>query len=138
MTYNTKIFISFRQADPAGIMFFGNILDIAHDLFEEFIQQTDLSWKYWFEAKDWGCPIRNCQIDYVSPMKPGEYYHVKIGVSRIGDSSFTMQYQFMNGTQLTAQLSMVHTFINPKSFTKMTMPEKVKITLTKYKIAQEG
>lgn len=126
MTYQTTFFMPFRLADPAQIMFFGNILDITHDLFEEFIRHIGIEWKDWFQPKDWACPIRNCQIDFRAPMKPGHTYDIQMNLSRLGETSFTMRYVFMKDSDVKAEVYIVHSFVSQPQFKKTNIPTPIR------------
>lgn len=132
MVYKTTQFISFRYADPARIMFYGNILDLTHDLFEEFIQKAGLTWKEWFEPKDWSCPIRHVSVDYLAPFLPGETYEVSIGLAKLGETSFTMKYLYSKAGSPHAKVSMVHTFTHRQKFEKMPIPPSCRKVLEPY------
>lgn len=56
--FRTKKTLTFREADPAGIMFFGNVFAIAHDAFEEFIVAAGYTYQEWFGQTDYLIPIR--------------------------------------------------------------------------------
>ncbi|MEN0058787.1 MAG: hypothetical protein AAGB31_08125 [Bdellovibrio sp.] len=63
--FRTKKTLTFKEADPAGIMFFGNIFGFAHDAFEEFIVAAGYSHREWFKQKDFLIPIRHTASDYL-------------------------------------------------------------------------
>lgn len=137
MVYNTTQFISFRYADPARIMFHGNILEIVHDLFEKFIQEIGITWKEWFEPSDWACPIRHATVDYLAPFKAGETYNVTISVSKMSDTSFSVKYIFAQGERKHGKVIMVHAFVDRKNFQKMPIPLKYRKILEAYLIEHE-
>lgn len=126
MTFETQIKIPFRQADPAQIMFFANIFDISHDVFEEFIQKAGFSWDEWFKPDQWHCPIRHCECNYLAPLSPGKTYAVKVKIEKLGDSSVTVGYEYLSPKGIHAQVKMVHAFVDHKSFTKISIPEIVR------------
>lgn len=137
MVYKTSQFISFRYADPARIMFHGIILELVHDLFEEFIQTTELTWKDWFEPKDWSCPIRHATVDFLAPFKAGETYEVTIGVSKLSENSFSMRYLFTKEDRKHAKVTIVHAFVDRVKFEKMPVPAKIKKILEPYLLEHE-
>jgi acyl-CoA thioesterase FadM len=132
-SFQTKIKIRFRDADPAGIMFFGNVLGLAHDVFEEFITANGIPWDEWFRQKDWACPIRHTEVDYLAPFLPGTEVVVDAKVQKLGQNSFGMHYEFrtLKG-QLCARVQMIHTFVDQKSFQKTEVPTKYRQLLEQY------
>lgn len=131
-TFNTTIKIKFREADPAKIMFFGNILDITHDVFEEFIQAAGFTWEAWFLQKDWLIPIRHTETNFLRPFLPGHNYNVNVRVDSISNSSFKLCYVYSSNEGLHAEVSMVHTFLSSQSKEKIKVPDTVKEYLTAY------
>lgn len=124
--------VRFRHADPAGIMFFGNVYKIAHDTYEDFITYLGFEWSDWFKNEDWAVPIRHSSCEHFRPMFPSKVYDVHVFVERIGKSSFTLKYVFVEGDDAYCEVSLVHTFYNIKSHTKMTMPSDIRDRLEAY------
>lgn len=118
--------IKFRDADPAGIMFYGNILGLCHDAFEAFLNHIGISWTQWFQPEGWACPIRHVEVDYLSPLLPGKIYAVEVTVIKVGNSSLGMNYRFLQedrqeSSSANAHVKVTHTFVNT---------EKVKLRST--------
>lgn len=132
-TFTTKTKLHFRDADPAGILFFGNILGIAHDIFEDFLATNGIPWEEWFKAHEWACPIRHTEVDFLSPLLPGHEHFVEVSVVKLGQCSFTMHYEFRNpATKLCARVMTTHTFVDQKAFQKMDIPEKYRTLLRRF------
>jgi acyl-CoA thioesterase FadM len=124
--------LHFREADPAGIMFFGNIFSLAHDCFEDFIQAAGFTWKDWFHTKDYLIPIRHTESNYLKPFLPGDTYQIQASVSRMGNSSFQMKYVFKNKDVTHAQVTMTHTFLDARTKDKISVPDLVRTRLKVY------
>jgi acyl-CoA thioester hydrolase/1,4-dihydroxy-2-naphthoyl-CoA hydrolase len=130
--FEKQIQIRFREADPAGILFFGHVLSLAHDVFEDFIPATGLTWADYFQAKEHIAPIRHAEIDFLAPMRPGHPYEVSVTILKISDSSFQTKTVFSEGSKQHAVVKTVHTFLNSKSFQKIPVPEKFRQAFTPY------
>lgn len=117
--------LKFRETDAVGIMYFANIFSIAHDTFEEFLLHMGYTWKEWFAQKDFIMPIRHTEADYRAPFFPGQDYLIRCQVDRMGETSFTMIYEFYNAdkTQLHAIARMTHAFADAKTKKKTAIPE---------------
>lgn len=124
--------LHFREADPAGIMFFGNVFSLAHDCFEDFIQAAGFTWQEWFKTTEYIVPIRHTESNYLKPFIPGDQYQITASVDRLGDSSFTMKYVFAQGTQIHAEVKMTHTFLDARSKNKISVPTTVRDRLKVY------
>lgn len=130
--FQKEIQIRFREADPAGILFFGNIFSLAHDCFEDFIQAAGFTWDEWFKTTDYLVPLRHTDCNYLKPFNPGQKYTVTASVSRIGETSFQMRYVFSQNSTEHALVLMTHAFLSAKSKQKISVPELVRNRLKVY------
>lgn len=131
-TFRTKKTLTFREADPAGIMFFGNIFAFAHDAFEEFIVEAGYTYKEWFGQRDVIIPIRHTEGDFKAPFRPGETYDVTVRVASFGETSFKMGYVFSQNDKVHATVSMVHSVLDGKTMQKHPLPALMKSRLEPY------
>jgi acyl-CoA thioesterase FadM len=136
--FRTHKTITFREADPAGIMFFGNIFAFAHDAFEEFIIEAGYSWKEWFQTADLMIPIRHTAGDFLAPFLPGETYDIAVTVASFGETSFKMKYIFSKGPKTHASVVMVHSVLDSKTKAKAKIPAAMKSRLEKYLNPEES
>lgn len=127
--FHTKKTLTFKEADPAGIMFFGNIFGFAHDAFEEFIVSAGYTYQEWFGQRDLIIPIRHTDSNYLAPLKPGETYKIEVTVARIGETSFQMKYVFTQNERSHAVVTMVHSVVDKKTMQKAALPSLLKARL---------
>lgn len=130
--FTTTKTITFRETDAAGIMFFGNIFSIAHDVFEEFICKAGYSYDDWFNQRDILIPIRQTEAQFLSPFFPGKTYSVEVKVASIGNTSFKMHYRFFRNDRTHSEVFMVHALVNGKTKEKMQLPDIMKQRLAAY------
>ena len=131
-TFRTKKTLTFREADPAGIMFFGNIFAFAHDAFEEFIVAAGYTYKEWFGQRDVIIPIRHTEGDFKAPFRPGETYDITVRVASFGETSFKMGYVFSQNDKVHATVLMVHSVLDGKTMQKQPLPALMKSRLEPY------
>ncbi|MFN7728787.1 MAG: acyl-CoA thioesterase [Bdellovibrio sp.] len=131
-TYQKQIQIRFREGDPARIMYFRNVFDLAHDCFEDFIQAQGLSWSDWFDKNPCLVPIRHVEADFLAPFIPGETYTISTVVAQIRDTSFQMKYVFEQNAKVHAVVTMVHAYLDPKTQQKTKVQEQIRNLLTPY------
>lgn len=136
--FKTTHTMTFREADPAQIMFFGNIFGWAHDAFEVFIADIGVGWKEYFHRRDIIIPIRHTEAEYFAPFFPGQTYDVEVWIDRVGDSSYTSAYRFSQKGQVHAQVKLVHACADPKTKKKTALPEDLKAALLPYLSSSEG
>lgn len=130
--FHTKKTLTFREADPVGIMFFGNIFAFAHDAFEEFIVTAGYSYEEWFKEKNFLIPIRHTDADFLAPFFPGQCYDIKVTVLSFGETSFKMKYLFCQKDRVHAVVTMVHAVISAQTMKKTALPELMKTRLKPY------
>lgn len=131
--FKTQVKLKFREADSAGVMFFGNLLGITHDVFETFLEENAISWDEWFMGKNWACPIRHSEVDFISPLFPGQTYFIEAKLSKLSTTSFNMHYEYRNSSdKLCARVQMTHTFVDKNTLQKIEIPEKYKSLLLPY------
>jgi acyl-CoA thioesterase FadM len=131
-TYTRTVQIRFDQADPAGIMYFANIFNLAHRTFEDFIVEAGIPWAEWFRKSEYAVPIRHTECNYLAPFLPGKQYDVRAQVARLGETSFQMMYTFSSKSGIHAVVTMVHAFIDTDTKDKFPMPAKIREILKPY------
>lgn len=134
--FRTKKTLTFKEADPAGIMFFGNIFGIAHDAFEEFIVAAGYSWEEWFKTQDYIIPIRHTEANFLAPFFPGQTYDLSATVSKMSQNSFTMRYELSKNSLSHAIVTMVHTVVDAKTKQKSALPPLMRTRLENYLSAE--
>ena len=130
--FHTKKVITFREADPAQIMFFGNAFSFAHDAFEQFLPAMGYTWKEWFHNKDLMIPIRHCEGDFLAPFLPGETYDITVVVANLGETSFKMKYTFSQNGRTHAVVTMVHAVLDSGTKSKLALPATMRSRLEKF------
>lgn len=124
--------ITFRDCDPARIMFFGNIFGIAHDAFEEFIMKAGYAFAEWFETTEYIIPIRHTEADFKAPFRAGHTYDIAVTVASFGETSFKMKYVFSAKGHIHATVYMVHSVLDQKTKQKLALPEVMQKRLRPY------
>ncbi|QDK36601.1 thioesterase family protein [Bdellovibrio sp. NC01] len=130
--FKTKKTLTFREADPAKIMFFGNIFGFAHDAFEQFILEAGYTWKEYFQDPEYAIPLRHTESNYLAPFFPGETYDIAVTVASFGETSFKMKYVFSQKDKVHAVVTMVHSVLDLKTKQKTALPDKMKTRFGKY------
>ena len=120
--YRTNYRVPFHLADPAGVLFFGNIFSALHEVYERWAHETNM-WTEWYSAK-WGLgyPIRHCEADYLKFLRCGEEFELKIQCVSLSESTFSLQGEFTQSGVVHARVLTVHTAID--------LAKKEKATLT--------
>lgn len=130
--FKSNVTAHFRHADPAGILFFAQIFNFAHDHFESFIQHCKVPWQDWFNNATYAVPIKHTEADYKKPIKAGQSLQVQLRVIDISTTSFKVEHRFCDDSHTYAIVKMVHIFIDKKNMAKMAIPENIKLLLNQY------
>jgi len=127
MPFKTRVKIRFFHADSAGIMFYGNLYVLAHEVFEEFAVAAGFAWEDWFANPEMGIPFKKVDADYFRPHLPGTELEAHLYIESIGESSFVSRYRFFNPEgDLLSELRVVNVFMAYRTLSKMPVPEPVR------------
>ena len=130
--FRTQRTIKFRDADPAQIMYFGNLVSFAHDAFEDFIVAAGYRWNEWFRLGDLLIPIRHAEADFLAPFIPGRTYDIEVSVSLLKETSFQMKYVFSENGKTHGVVKMVHSVIEKATMQKKALPTEMRERLAKF------
>lgn len=114
--YSTKIHL--RDTDATGVIFFSEQLRLALEAFEEFIQLGEF-----FKHNDFLLPIVHADVDFMQPLSVGDPIKISVRLGEVGNSSFTMKYEFFREEILAGKASIVHVTVDRKSQKKIPLPE---------------
>ena len=124
LSYTYSCLVPFHLADPAGIVFFGNVFTLMHQAFEHFVIHTlDCSWNQWFQNSEWIVPIRHAQADYHLPIHAGKPCTIELFVHSISTSSFTLESYIKQEGEICCSIKTIHVFCNRTTKKKIAIPE---------------
>lgn len=128
-----ELFIHFDDADPAGIVFFGNFYRLAHRALELALPQWNLTWADFFHDQRVGFPVRHCEADYMKPVRPGAPIYATVAVENLGETSVTFRTEFRESADVSgpvnAVVRVVHVCIDVKERKKTAIPESLRKAL---------
>lgn len=128
-----ELFVHFDDADPAGIVFFGNFYRLAHRALELALPQWGLTWSDFFRAPGVGFPVRHSEADYMKPVRPGLSVFATVAVEKLGESSVTFRTEFRESSDpqgaVSAVVRVVHVCIDVKTLKKAEIPEELRAAL---------
>jgi acyl-CoA thioesterase FadM len=121
--YSGVFYVPFFWADPAGILFFGNIHFAAHQTWENWSRDETGLWELWFgSTKDLVYPLRTTTADFFRPMKYGIEFKAEIKLESVSDSTFVLLTEFSYDGVLHARVRSVHTAVSVRSMQKTSLP----------------
>lgn len=131
--YRRSIFTPFQLSDAAGIVFFGHIFSLSHEVYEQFIQEKlGITWDDWFKNKDWMIPIKQTHANYFAPLLAGLWYQVHLELKQMTNSSFTLVYRFYRENVEHCQVETLHVFCNRDTRKKEPIPEEIREKLESF------
>ena len=130
--FKVEVQSRFRQSDSAGILFFAEIFNLAHDAYEEWVQQLGFSYSEWFENSKWAVPLVHCSADFKRPIRAGTTLSVCAELIETSAKSFTVRWSFLSTEQTLAFCSTKHTFVDKGTFKSMEIPPEVLTALQKF------
>ena len=132
--FRTAARISFDEADPAGILFYGHVFSLAHRAFEEMLADAGIPWPEWFASATWTIPITHADAIYHAPLPAGRTADITVGIAEMRESGFSVATTFsLDGTEC-ARVTTIHVFVDLATRTKRSIPEAFRAKLS----AQQG
>lgn len=129
--YQTTYRVPFHLADPAGVLFFGNIYAALHEVYERWAHETEM-WSEWYSAKNgMGYPIRHSEADYFKFLGCGEEFELKIQCVSLSESTFSLQGEFSKSGIVHARVRTVHTALDIAKKEKAKLTPKMRDFFTK-------
>ncbi|MAD59977.1 MAG: hypothetical protein CMH49_00505 [Myxococcales bacterium] len=123
--------LKLRDTDAAGVAFFASYYAIAHDAYEAFLSEQGYSLVSWLDQVH--LPIVHSEADYKAPLRLGDAFTIEVTCLRIGERSFTINYDFCVEDKVSASLKTVHVAVQKDQSLKtkaIGLPAKLKSLLT--------
>ena len=130
--FRRPVTIRFDQADPAGVLFYARVLELAHHLYEEFVSaELGVPWAEWFLDPSRAVPIRRAEAVYHRPLRPGRTYDAELRITALGESSFEATTRFLDREDAAtcAETRVTHVFADLPRGRKLAIPSEVKSRL---------
>ena len=123
--------LKLRDTDAAGVAFFASYYAIAHDAYEAFLSEQGCSLDSWLDQVH--LPIVHSEADYKAPLRLGDAFIIEVTCLKIGERSFTINYNFRIKNKILASLKTVHVAVQKDQNSKnqaVGLPAKLKSLLT--------
>jgi len=127
MIFSYDFSVMLSSVDRAGVLFYAQLFRHAHDAYEAFMSQLQEDLAAVFSAGDLHIPIVHAEADYHLPLPHGEPVQVRVAVAKVGNTSFTLECEFINSQgQSAARVATVHVCINPHSRQPQPLPQSLR------------
>lgn len=124
--FQKRVFIPFHLCDAAGVIFFGSVYGLAHEIYEQFVMEwLGMDWKGWFQNSEWIVPIKHSEADYYAPLCGGQWVDVEMELTRVGKTSLAFTFRFLRDGAECCAVKTVHVFCDRATKAKRGIPEVV-------------
>ncbi len=130
-TYDTSV--KLHNTDAAGLLFFADQFNLAHDTYELFMESIGFSFRYILQESDFLLAIVHAEADFLQALYSGDKLTIQLRVDKIGTTSFTLAYDLTmakRGSVGTART--VHVCIDKESREKKSLPDPLVAALSEH------
>ena len=137
MIFEQPFRVHFDEADPAGIAFSGVVFTKVHRVYEAFIEHLGQNPKSFFLNPEIIYPLRHMEAEYFGPLFPLENYVARVGVSKLSESSFSLEFTIGAGSDRPLCIvRSTHVCCLKEGMQKSSIPEDLRSNLQKFVIQQ--
>ena len=123
-TYTARI--TLRDADAAGVLFFGRYFALAHDAYEAFLDTHGLNIGHLIQTTDYIIPVVHAESDYRRALFVGQQTTIHLRVVELHSRTFTVVYEFFNAqNELACTVRTVHCAVNTQTRRAVALPKEV-------------
>lgn len=132
--YTHKTTLRLRDTDAAGVIYFANIFDLAHEAFEAFMESVGMDIGVILRSTHYDLPVVHAEADYRKPIFPGDRLRIHVSNERLGDTSFTLVYRIHNtDDEEVAEVRITHVVMDRKEGLKKAVTEELRLALDQLK-----
>ena len=125
MAFMYETTIRFAQVDPAKVVYFARVYEMAHEAFEELMASLGFPVGPLFEESEWGMPLVHTEATYRRPWRLGERVRIEGRIEEITDRSVQFMYAFKDESgQVRTRVNMRHAFVSLETFQARSVPSE--------------
>lgn len=133
MAFEHRLRVRFQHTDPAGIVFFANILVYCHEAYEEFLRNGGIPLEEFLGKRKQTLPLGHAEATFKRPFRAGQLVTVRVTVGRIGDRSFRLEYDlFGEEDEHLATAATVHVSVDPATGRSTGIAPELRALLERY------
>lgn len=125
-----RVTIGLGRSDAAGVIYFTEALDLAHEAAEAFLESVGIPLRSLLAPGQVKLPVVHAEADYMRPVRPGDRLELRLSSLRVGHSSITFEWVAAHDTGDEAfRTRIVHACIDADRGTGVTVPESIRASL---------
>jgi 1,4-dihydroxy-2-naphthoyl-CoA hydrolase len=133
-SFKTRRVVRLRDTDAAGVIFFVNYFNFAHETYELFLEEIGYSPRRIIQQESFLLPIVHAESDYHQMIGLEDEVTIVLSVNRIGKTSFTLVYDyFLENQELVGSVKTIHVCVDKTTLKKRPIPKDFQQVLKKYK-----
>ena len=131
--FEHRLRVRFQHTDPAGIVFFANILVYCHEAYEELLRAGGMPLEEFLGKREQTLPLGHAEATFKRPFRAGQLVTVRVSVGRIGERSFRLEYDLYGeeGEHL-ATAATVHVSVDPATGRSIAIAPQLRALLERY------
>jgi 1,4-dihydroxy-2-naphthoyl-CoA hydrolase len=131
--FEHRLRVRFQHTDPAGIVFFANILVYCHEAYEEFLRAGGIPLEEFLGKREQTLPLGHAEATFKRPFRAGQLVTVRVTVGRIGERSFRLEFDlFGEEGEHLATAATVHVSVDPATGRSTGIAPQLRALLEKY------
>lgn len=122
--------VRFQDIDAAGIVFFARFFDYVHGAYEAWLGELGLPLARVLQGRLWAAPLRHVECDYFAPARFGDELCIVLARAAVEESEISLGWVVRNANRpAIAVVQTVHTFVDPATFRRVSVPSEVQAAL---------
>ena len=131
--FEHRLRVRFQHTDPAGIVFFTNILVFCHEAYEEFLRASGMPLEDFLGKREHILPLGHAEADFKRPFRAGQLVTVRLRIGNVGERSFRVEYDlFGQGGEHLASAATAHICVEAATGKSAPIPPQLRALLEKY------
>ena len=128
--------VRWSDCDPLGIIYYGTYIRFFETAEHEMFRQAGLPYELMRVERQVQLPRKAFSVEFHSPAQMDELLEIRVGVSRIGETSLTLRFEAFRARDLVHRASATLTVVcvEKESIAKRPLPEFVKEALRPYQV----
>jgi acyl-CoA thioester hydrolase len=128
--------VRWSDCDPLGIIYYGTYIRFFEAAEHEMFRQAGLPYEVMRVQRQVQLPRKAFSVEFHSPARMDELMEIRVGVSRIGETSLTLRFEAFRAHDLAHRASATLTVVcvEKESIAKRPLPDFVKEALRPYQV----
>ena len=125
--------IRFSHCDPAAIVYFPRLFDLAHSTMEDwFAQGVGFPLPELIINRRIGTPTVSIQCDFVKPLRMGDTLRFELRVTKLGNASANLQYRGFKDDAEHLRITQTLVFMDLDASRAVPIPDDVRPHIEPY------